>query len=367
MMDSGTFNPNWAIAPGNTIYDLLVDKGISREIFAKRINTSTDFVDRLITGKESISEDLSFKLSRLLGGSSTFWRNRELQYQQSIEALKCSSEVWVNSLPIKDMIKFGWIQDVKDKFTECLNFFGVKTVQEWQNRYENLQSNVAFRTSPTFSSDLMAVSAWIRKGEMISENYQSNNWDSESFESALHRIKPLTRKKTPKDFLPELIRTCAECGVIVAVVPTPKGCSASGATKFVSEKKALLLLSFRHLSDDHFWFTFFHEAGHLIMHGNKITFVEGLQAEKDQEEEEEANLFSSEVLIPHEMQPTLYTLKSDTKKIVSFASQAGVSPGIVVGQMQHRGIIAFSYLNSFKRRYNWNDINDVINYPPKYL
>lgn len=358
MIGGDTFNPNWAVAPGNTIHDLLVDKKISVETFANNIQSSVEFVGRLIDGKESISEDLAIKLSFHLGGSTNFWKNRHLQYQQSLESVKFSHEEWVNALPVKDMIKLGWIRNVEDKLKECLDFFGVNNIREWNNKYRNIHENVAFRKSSSFNSDLMAVSAWIRRGEIKSEEIKSNDWNPELFESNLDKIKLLTRRKNPRDFIPELVSICAECGVVVAIVPTPKGCAASGATKFISEKKVLMLLSFRYLSDDHFWFTFFHEAGHIILHGNKL-FIEGVQSEISVEEEE-ANLFSSEVLIPHEMQSSLYALKGNKKRIINFAMAAGVSPGIVVGQMQHRGIIAYSYLNSYKRRYNWDDINDII-------
>lgn len=119
----------------------------------------------------------------------------------------------------------------------------------------------------------------------------------------------------------------------------------------------MLLLSFRYLSDDHFWFTFFHEAGHIVLHKSNAAFIEDNSPDKNySNEEKEANIFAGEILIPHELQGELSRLRGNKRNIISFAMKAGVSPGIVVGQMQHRGIIDHKYLNSFKRRYDWNDI-----------
>ena len=83
----------------------------------------------------------------------------------------------------------------------------------------------------------------------------------------------------------------------MVIVPAPSGCKVSGATLFPQQDKALLLLSFRYLSDDHFWFSFFHEVGHLLLHGIEKIFLEGVD-EINQNDEEEANKFAAELLIP---------------------------------------------------------------------
>lgn len=116
-----------------------------------------------------------------------------------------------------------------------------------------------------------------------------------------------------------------------------------------------MVLSFRHLSDDHFWFTFFHEAGHLVLHGDAETFVDGEVAGAS-EREAEANYFSACVLIPGEMNDALARIRGRTREIIRFALTVGVSPGIVVGQMQHRGFLGPHQMNSLKRHYTWDEI-----------
>ncbi|MFX9089566.1 ImmA/IrrE family metallo-endopeptidase, partial [Acinetobacter baumannii] len=49
----------------------------------------------------------------------------------------------------------------------------------------------------------------------------------------------------------------------------------------LTPEKAMVLLSFRHLSDDHFWFTLFHEFAHLLLHNNQ-TFIDTDDTEVDQ-------------------------------------------------------------------------------------
>ncbi len=162
----------------------------------------------------------------------------------------------------------------------------------------------------------------------------------------------LTRKRDPKLFIPELKRRCAECGVAVVIVRAPTGCRASGATRFLSRDKALLLLSFRYLSDDHFWFTFFHEAGHLLLHGKSALFLEGPNM-LSTKEEEEASGFAARTLIPSEFRPGLLDLGVDGRQVIRFARLVGVSPGVVVGQLQYLRRLSPRQLNNLKTRFRW--------------
>lgn len=353
------FQPNWASVPGNTIRDVITKKNYSVSTLASEMKTTTEFIYDLISGQNAITPEVANSLSKYLGASPDFWLKREEQYRNTL-AHNYSPEAWVKELPIKDMVKFGWIRDVADKATECLNFFDVPDVKTWRMKYSELLQATSFRTSPTFKTDQAATAAWIRFGEISASKMNCKKWDEDFFEKSLYEIRTLTRKKSPKDFLPELLQFCADSGVAVVIARTPFGCRASGATKFLNNDKAMLMLSFRYLSDDHFWFTFFHEAGHIMLHKSKSAIIEENSSDKNQsDEEKEANIFAGEILIPHELQGELSHLRGNKRNIISFAMKAGVSPGIVVGQMQHHGIIDHKYLNSYKRRYDWEDITST--------
>ncbi|MDB5281904.1 MAG: hypothetical protein JWO06_979 [Bacteroidota bacterium] len=352
------FEPNWASPPGATIADILSEQGLSVPKFAKEMNATTDYVNELLGGYIGITEDIADKLESILGASAEFWLRRENQYQEDFKRVKIlEEEKWVKELPVADMVKFGWIKQTKNKVAECLRFFNVDSVQEWRREYEEKIEAIAFRTSTTFKAENAAVTAWLRQGEISGEKIECGPWSETLFEEKLKVARMLTRKKNPKEFLPELINMCAECGVAVAIVRSPAGCRASGATKFINQHRALLLLSFRYLSDDQFWFTFFHEAGHILLHGSKSFFLEEVGGEKERNHEErEANIFAGEMLIPRDLQSKLPEIRGNKRNIINFAAEAGVSPGIVVGQLQYRGFISPKYLNAYKRRYNWDDI-----------
>lgn len=352
------FKPNWVSIPGCTINDVLVERNYSIQFFAKELKKTPDFVNRLISGHEEITKNLARDLTGCLGGSEEFWLSRERLFRAQIEEVnRNQGEPWLKQLPVGDMVKLGWIENVTDKLTECLRFFDVTDVSSWRKKYSKTYQNVSFRTSLTFETDWIATLAWLRKGEIAAELRNCQQWNEDMFIAAIDEIRPLTRKKNPAEFIPLLQNICADCGVALVFARTPKGCRASGVTYFLNEKKALILMSFRYLSDDHFWFTFFHEAGHLILHKSKTPIVE-LDKGTDPTDnlEQEANSFASEALIPYQLQPELYKLPRNKRNIINFAIKAGISPGIVIGQMQHRGIIDFKYLNSYKRRYDWDQL-----------
>ena len=356
MRSLSAFKPNWVSAPGETIMDLLDKQHLSVNSFAEKMENSEDFIRQLIDGYTVIDDSIAKKLENVLGGSSEFWKQRDSQYREDYARIQgIDNDTWLKSLPIKDMVNFGWINDSEDKLTECLNYFGVTDINTWQRKYESFLGTTLFRSSPSFNSDLAAVSAWLRRGEILATNMDCSSWNEELFEQTLIEIKPLTRIKSPKEFIPKIIDLCAKCGVAVVIARAPKGCRASGATKFLDSSRALMMLSFRYLSDDQFWFTFFHEAGHLLLHNNKSTHIEGVNT-SESNDEKEANLFAQEILIPHHLQSQLGNIRGNKRQIISFAALAGVSPGIVVGQLQHLGYIRPDYLNSYKRRYSLDDL-----------
>ena len=112
-------------------------------------------------------------------------------------------------------------------------------------------------------------------------------------------------------------------------------------------------MSFRYLSDDHFWFTLFHEVGHLVIHRDKAMFLEGNFVENDTAEEE-ANAFAADTLVPPKERDKLQGMKANRKNLIGKAFELGISPGILVGQMQHKRIIAPSSMNFLKRRFRWS-------------
>lgn len=359
MVDDTSFSPDWVSPPGATIATILEERGASVAELAGWIHRSREDAEDLLEGRAEITAEMARHLARSLGATELFWTRRESQYRSDLarlyqEASMPESVSWLSEIPVRDIERWGWIAPLANPaaaVAACLRFFGVPSVRAWREVYGDTLT-AAYRTSPTYKSAPGAVAAWIRQGEIAAAEIECGPWDLERFRRELVSLRELTREKDPDEFLPELVRRCAACGVAVVVQRAPQNCRASGVVRFLSPTRPMILLSFRYLSDDHFWFTFFHEAGHLVLHGDRCIFLEGDDT-LTSEEEAEANAFAADILIPPEYQAEMLKLPLNGRDVMRFARKVGVSPGIVVGQLQHRKHFGPRQLNNLKRRFTW--------------
>ena len=251
------------------------------------------------------------------------------------------------------MIKLGWIAKTTDKISqikEILRFFGVASPEQWKTVW--LEYQVAYRQTQRFETCAESVSAWLRKGEIEAGKISCQPFDKNRFSEVLDNIRELT-VKPPHMFQQRLVELCASAGVAVVFVPELPQTGVYGATRWLGEK-AIIQLSLRYKSNDNLWFTFFHEAGHIIKHGRKEIFIEGNGL--DDEKEEEANAFAKDRLIPP-AEYKRFVSSWDGRSlgpIVSLASRIRIAPGIVIGRLQHDKRLPNSHGNKLKVFYCWS-------------
>lgn len=356
MSVSADFRPAWASPPGETVRELAQRKGLTQAVVARALGVAESDLARVLDGELPITEARAERLAANVGATPRFWLAREAQYRHALQAIHDDTRTWVSSLPFSDMAKFGWLDAAStaaDKLRHAFAFFGVSSVDEWRDAWLSEHGGLtAYRTSPVFTTQGASAAAWLRQGELAASRVRTAQWSRTDFEKILPELKPLTRVEKPAEFIPQLQRRCAECGVAVVIVRAPKGCPASGATR-VRNGQAILQLSARYLRDDSFWFTFFHEAGHLVLHEDRLFLEWSEKRHLDEKEEREANDFAGKVLVPPSQDAALRALPHEYKAVMRFARNLSVSPGIVVGQLQHRGLVPRKKLNFLKKRYTW--------------
>lgn len=359
MADNDPFESDWSSSPGETICDVLAERGVGVNDFASQLGRTLKETQDLLQGHSRIAPETAKRLSIVVGSTESFWLTREAQYRDALSrqqnlAAEDDYDAWLRELPTRDMVDFGWLPlgSREEMQTQCLRYFGVSNLRTWRDRYRQILTTTAFRTSPAFQSNLGSVAAWLRQGEIQAASLGCKKWDLGHFRNELIEIRRLTRERDPEVFIPLLKQRCAAVGLAVSIIRAPKNCRASGATLFLTPDKPLLLLSFRYLSDDHFWFTFFHECGHLLLHGSDSVFLE-TDTDVADRRETEANTFAANMLIPEDFQNQLSNLRRNAFDIVRFARTIGISPGIVVGQLQHAGRLPRNHFNNLKRFYEW--------------
>ena len=213
----------------------------------------------------------------------------------------------------------------------------------------------AYRQSQAFDVDYGALAAWLRIGEIRSEKSDLPPFDRAAFRDALPRIRALTTLEDPAQWLPRLEGICAAAGVALVIEPEIVGARINGAVRWLPSGRPLIQQSLRHRWADIFWFTFFHESGHVLLHDRKrFTIVDGSGSDADNSMEREADDFAGRILLPRTFDARLATTRSRAQ-VLALAAEAGVHPGIVVGRLQHDKVIPYRYLNGLRTRLTFTD------------
>ncbi len=347
--------PDVVSPPGETLEEVLETRAMSQAELADRTGRPKKTINEIIRGKATITPETAIQLERVLGIPASFWMTREQNYREALarerefELLESQSE-WLKKVPYKAMAKLGWVAEHKEKplqLEEVLRFFGVASPTTLEGIWSSAAP--AFRKSPTFKSEPGAVCAWLRKGELEASRFECQDYDERSFRAALTRIRSLTRE-SHRETAPTLQSICGASGVAVVFVPEIPGTSLWGATRWLNPTRALIQLSLRYKTDDHLWFTFFHEAGHILLHGKRDVFVEEEQSDKSNKESE-ADSFARDWLIPTSQYRAFCRRGSFSCAAASrFAHEIGIAPGIVVGRLQHDRHLSPAHCNELKKR-----------------
>ncbi|WP_428606606.1 HigA family addiction module antitoxin [Sedimenticola sp.] len=355
------YTPDYTVTPGEVLEYELEMRHMSKSELAKRTGLTEKHLNTIFKGKGtvSITPETAIKLERALGMPAEYWLNLEANYQETrarlAEAKLLEKDLdWLKRIPIAAMTKLGWLEkhrDKKQQLDALLRFFGIASVEQWDELWPKVA--VAYRQHNKQEVFPEAVSAWLRQGEIEAVSLACAPFRKSKFREVLDEIRKLTAVIDPTDFVPELQRLAAQAGVAVVLTPALPKTGVSGATRWLNPDKAIIQLSLRYKTNDHLWFTFFHEAGHILLHGKKELFIEGNNG-MDAEKEEQANTFAAHELIPKK-DFTAFVCQGDFSKasIQHFAKAVGIAPGIVVGQLQHQGLLPMSHCNDLKVRYQW--------------
>ncbi len=295
------FDPDYAVPPGWILEERLAVQGMSHAEFARRCGRSPKLISEIIAGKASLEPSTALQFEKVLGVSANIWLGVEASYKlhhaREAEArAAAATATWAKAFPIRELVKRGALQKPRssaDAVLELFKFFGVGSMDAWHTRYG--RSNVNYRHSTGFKSDDHALATWRRLGEVMAEDQRCGDYRESTFKRATKQIRELTREPF-HEALEQATALCNRAGVALALVqPLPKT-ALSGAAWWLSPRKAIILLSARQKSDDHLWFSFFHEAAHILLHGKKNVFIDEFKGENT-ELDEEANAWATNALM----------------------------------------------------------------------
>jgi len=285
--------------PGETLTEKLEEMNMGPKEFALRTGKPEKTIIAVMNGKSAITPDMAVQFEQVTLIPANFWMNHQRGYDEFIARVKRKKAItaaipWAKKFPLAEMIRKGWLpatKNIEEKTTELLNFFSFSNHTGWEDYYFKQQLKVAFRISLKKTVDPYAISAWLRKGELQAKELQSEPFSLNDFKAALPELQQIMRKQR-KDSFSQVQKICLSIGVKVVITPGINKVPISGSTRWIKDTP-LIQLSDKFKNLDAFWFTFFHEVGHILLHGKKDIFLEKVEySDKQQNQEEEADAFA---------------------------------------------------------------------------
>lgn len=298
------FKPHYASPPGDTLQEMMEWYKVTPTELARETGKTVQFINQLLFGQAAITPELALHLERLFKMSADFWMKREQSYRDALQRLAKQEPLekhldWIDNFPIEELIELDWIENWEDmpaeQVWEVLDFFEVPSPTEWSQIWER-GAIAEFRVTSSCKSDPYALAAWLRKGELEAQEIDCEPYNEDRFRAALEEVRTLINEP-PEDFLQKITNLCAPAGVAVTFVQTLSNLNVSGATRWLTPELALIQLSLPQESNEQLWFSFFHEAGHILLHDKRDIFLEYEGKEEAVEKEQEADQFAADFLI----------------------------------------------------------------------
>lgn len=355
MTKQNQYFPSIVFHPGETLAEKLEEMEMGPKEFALRTGKPEKTIIAVLKGESSITPDMAVQFENVTKIPARFWMNHQRSYDEYLAREKRKAAIdaavpWAKKFPIADMIKKGWlppVRTIQEKTMELLTFFAFSHHTGWEDYYFKQQLKVAFRISLAQTKEPYAISAWLRKGRLQAAELEANDYSEKKFKEALPEIKSIMARH-PDGFFKQLQSICLEAGVKVVHTPCINKAPINGSTHWQNDTPVIQLTG-RYNRNDSFWFTFFHEAGHILLHGKKDVFLENLDySDKDMQKEEEADAFAIKwTLTEKEEAEILAATPLNETMIKDFARQFNTHPAIIIGRLQHKRLIPFTVGRKF--------------------
>ncbi len=360
-MMTNTYISDLAIHAGEFLEETLEEIGMTQVELANRLGRPIQAVNEIIKGKKSITSTTALELEDVLGIPSHIWLGLESEYQIVIarqEELKQMEEESksLKNYPYADLVKLGFVKATTkavEKVDELKRFFSVAKLAQIPQvqAYEP-----AFRVANTNNVSNEAIATWIQAVRLKAKDMQTDKFDKKKLKDSLAQIKSLMNLDI-KEAINQIQKILNSCGIALVLLPHFKNTKVHGATFWLDNEKAVIAMTLRGSYSDIFWFSFFHEIGHILLHPKREVFLENECVDaKLEKQEDEANEFASETLI-NEKEYNKFVLKNDFSKnsVVNFAQQLRTKTSIVVGRLMHDKIIHFGNykLLNLRDKYTW--------------
>ena len=349
------YYPQEVLHPCETLNEKLEEMGMSRKEFALRTGKPEKTIIAVLKGESSITSEMAVMFENITKIPAHFWLNKQARYNEYKARLKRKHDVeqaeeWTRSFPYSEMAKNSWVQPtrrIEEKTINLFEYFAVSTNKAWNKLYMESELKVAAYASLKHTLEPHAISAWLRQGEIQAEEIEAPEYNKKEFNKVLYDIKDIMAKH-PDDFFQQLHKLCLLAGVKVFYTPKLPKVPISGSTRWIKDTPVIQLTA-RYRQNDRFWFTFFHEAGHILLHGKKYISLENIHFdEADPIKEQQAHNFAEKWTFSKKQEDEVIAAAPlNEDDIIAFAKKFNTHPAMIIGRLQHKELIPFSVGREF--------------------
>jgi HTH-type transcriptional regulator/antitoxin HigA len=331
--------------PGSFIQAELDKRGWGQAALAEVLGRPLSAVNEIITGKRAITPEMAVALGQAFEQPPELWAHREAAFRISLVKDAADDETskkarLFEAAPVKDLQRRGWIspaaQTAEEIERELTRFLGEDPLAE-------TPAAVARKSGSDldFSS---AQCAWLMQASHMAKRVNARSYRKENLESAFPKIHKLATKPEDAAKLPMLL---AEIGIRFVVIEALPRTKIDGAAFFLDNdcSRPVIAVSLRIDRMESFWHTLGHELRHvanehpLSLDADLVGNDRGFHLSAM---ESRANEEAAEWLIPsREIKSFALRAKPLFVKeaIVRFAGRMGVHPSIVIGVLNHMGVL----------------------------
>jgi HTH-type transcriptional regulator/antitoxin HigA len=331
---------------GKYIKDELLARGWTQSDLAYVMGRKATEISSLMVGRRQLSPELAQELGVVLGRGAEHWLGIDNAYRLSQtdyvdQAVVLRSELF--SFPIKEMQKRRWIAETREAEElqqELDRFFSDDGLGKPRPDSYELPFEVSFKRTIRESSLNNAEKAWLARARQLAKACPVAAFNENNIPMLKAELRRLAAKTQAAHRVPALLTGAGIRYVVVEPLPNVQ---IDGAAFWLDAESPVVAMSLRFDNIGSFWFALMHEIDH-IEHKDAFSF-DDLQSSPSDEAEERASWNAANLLVPkQELEEFIKACapRYSEARINNFATRLHIHPGIIVGQLQHRGELSYA-------------------------
>lgn len=315
------------------------------------VGRKLDQINNLMTGRIDLSPEMAQELGIVFGQGGQYWLALDAAYRLSqapVDPLVVRRSK-IFGYPVKEMQKRRWIADAEkasDLEYELKRLLKTDDLDRPLALFRNddLPFDPSFKRTVKATELNRSEQAWLARAIELASFYPVVEFRPSTIEELQKDLRRYAAKSAAIRQVPQLL---ARYGIKFVIIEPIKNVAVDGVSFWLDKKTPVIAMSLRFDNIGSFWFALMHEVEH-IKNRDGFSF-DDLQTKQTDEKEKIANQNAAHLLVPREELDSFiktYTPRYSEARINNLATRLQIHPGIIVGQLQHRGEISYAAFKS---------------------